>query len=377
MPNWLSELLELQVDQQPYFYLVYGYWTGDGSIAVKDADGTIRYITFATYKDADLLTQWFAKLGLEEGVDYFYSDMPAIEDGPLEKRRARLHLFNIKHPDWLSLFSDNYIHRYGSGPGSRTNPSAARRYVEYPSQHSDFVKPGTAKSAKCFASHIWEQDTDKSALQFLLVGLHAADGSAAPYGLEKSYTPHISISCVSFRDQIQLLVLRTERATRFFAQVEEGTESTINSTGQTVTRRSDNWTVTFSQSLSRAEPRAQADEIKKFSHTGDIYVLEVPVGHGIFVRKVPKTGEVTKAGMPSIVGPIRCDGDGLDELVAVPGEYAGMRKELTLEELKRLARTHNSAKEAAAGSGISGDTLRRKCKKYGVTWGELKRQAQQ
>lgn len=100
-------------------------------------------------------------------LDYSYSDLPTIEDGPLEKRRARWHIFSIKHPKW-SVFSDSYIHRYGSGPGSRTNPSAARIYVEYLSQHADFVTPGTAKSAKWFASHIWDPNTHESALRFFL-----------------------------------------------------------------------------------------------------------------------------------------------------------------------------------------------------------------
>ncbi|KAG7673180.1 hypothetical protein KSW81_006394 [Nannochloris sp. 'desiccata'] len=65
------------------------------------------------------------------------------------------------------------------------------------------------------------------------------------------------------------------------------------------------------------------EKLERF-HSGDMYVLEVPVGYGIFVRKVLQAGEVIKAGMPSIVGPFKCD-DGLDELVAVPGDYGGMR----------------------------------------------------
>jgi hypothetical protein len=114
------------VQEERIFCLVFGYWLGDGTMALK-RNGDVAYVTFSTYKDAVQVFEWLDLLGLSLQTDdrlgdYLYKTSIAA-DGV-----TTIHRIDIKHPKWVKFFGDEFWYRYGKTPGTRTYQSEAIPY---------------------------------------------------------------------------------------------------------------------------------------------------------------------------------------------------------------------------------------------------------
>lgn len=269
---------------------LYGYWLGDGSLArqrdKKGCDG----ITFCPTKIGDraFLAETFANLDLVKNVD-FYQYVVYAED------EADREMFVIFKREWIVTFFDQYIEKYAlnlntTGYGTQHDEF---EFSEYKHEVPHYTK---IKSGKWCWSWVW--GLSQAETRYVLDGLVLADGNTT------MSSPVVYTSSVTFRDEIMRLMLHAGLSARFIRLYKKGAIRGTEKTGAIIAS-ADAWMVSSASSSSFAEPiMYSARDIKRGTHTGRVWCLEMPSGTLIARRAKCADGDgiVTLASRPIVVG---------------------------------------------------------------------------
>jgi DNA-directed RNA polymerase II subunit RPB2 len=302
-----AEALSLTTPEKVSAFLsLYGYWLGDGSLMFK-AYGGRDAVHFSIVKlhDVEWLISTFTTLGLVKDVHYTMGS-GAVGSGAE-------HKIYVTEPNYVTLFHTEYRHKYATGDpclrrpttvegrrlGQRTTvvleTTAEVEYSDISTAESSCMKPETVKSAKWFASWVW--NCDKSQLRYILSGLRRADGSEA-HDENMIYT-----SSTRFRDELVRVCLHAGYTPRFTAVYLPGTVRGISRTGTPIVAKHTNWRVSYADGGMYSEPVLRAaTDIKEISYTGRTWCVNMPHGFIVTRRAVQSEGEVVKASTPVILG---------------------------------------------------------------------------
>ena len=263
-------------EQLTAFFLLYGYWLGDGCL--QDGFGG-RTLLFCPIKpdDKTWVLDQLAALGLTEESGGFSSS-------GCDKADGQRNIF-IRDERWTKYFYDEYGVKYGVDSPTSTHTGLTTRLP---------------KSVKWFWVWVWR--LRKKWARLVLSGLRFADGKEA--GDENV----IFTSGHHFRDEIVRLALHAGYSPHFKLVRKAGQYSGLcPSTGEPIPAQHDGWEVSYNESLAHAQPVLKnRRDIKRIDVPSGVQVWcpTVPPHNLIIARRATKSvsGVVTRASRPIVVG---------------------------------------------------------------------------
>lgn len=273
MINKIRLILSLNNDDAWYAFVeLYGYWLGNGSLALPNQQ-RIPGVQFHTVNDTEYIISLLERIQLISGIDYTVTGTYQV----------RVTIYNKVWVQWLS---DEYSKKYAAGV-----------YI---------------KSMKRYG--IWCWQLSQAEIVYLLTGLTKADGHIATGadGRPVDGGGEIYTSSVSFRDQTVQLCLHAGYSVYFIVKYKKGgVRSPIRNVKKprvvpisTRVANADRWCVVYSKHIQAAQPVLHNHlEITTRQYTGTVYCVNV-VNHKVIARKAhtDDNGIVTKASKPTIVG---------------------------------------------------------------------------
>ncbi len=258
-------------EQISAFLEVYGYWLGDGSLAVSADTPGSNAITFSPVKPID--------------VTWLDDRFKILELNQFKKHKTNhttQYAYYIYDKEWVNIFVKEYQRKYKNG--FRTEEEE----LLYESSKQ-------CKSAKWMMPWVWDLNMDQC--RKVLSGLRMADGC------EAHDTNSIYSSSVKFRDEIVKLSLHAGYSPIINLMYAKGTNRGIIN-GKDVIATCDAWKISYNSPGQFGEPNLKRSrDIKEVIYSGRTWCATVPPYNFVIVRRAyfdKEKGYVTKASRPII-----------------------------------------------------------------------------